>query len=133
MPAPKGNTLAERYKSDEEKQEIYRQYCEHLSKGYSKESFVPCDYRTVESYVEKYPDVLPPEKMQQALRKGQLWWEKTGMGGMLGKLDGPFSSGTWVFNMKNRYGWTNKQEIDHTSGGKKITDINITVHHADDA
>ena len=132
MPAQPGNTTAERYQSDEEKQAIYRQYCEHLSKGYSKESFVPCDYRTVESYVEKYPDVLQPEKMQQALRKGQLWWEKTGMEGMLGKLVGTFSSGTWVFNMKNRYGWTNKQEIDHTSGGEKLSGFKVTINDTGD-
>jgi hypothetical protein len=26
----------------------------------------------------------------------------------------------WIFSMKNMFGWRDKQDIDHTSGGSKI-------------
>lgn len=131
MPAPKGNTFAEKYQSDEEKQAIYAEYCEHLAKGLSKASFVPCDYRTIESYIEKYPKVLPSEKKDQAHREGRLRWEQAGWGGTMGKING-FNATSWIFNMKNRYGWKNMESVDHTSGGDPITNINITVKKRDE-
>jgi len=53
----------------------------------------------------------------------QVWWEKIGKKGMfMGGKDNPFNSTIYTFNMKNRFGWADKQEskVDHTSKGEKI-------------
>lgn len=43
----------------------------------------------------------------------EVWWERTGRsmasGGHVGNAT------VWVFNMKNRFGWHDKQQLDHTS------------------
>lgn len=42
----------------------------------------------------------------------QVWWEKTGRKMATG-ADG--NATVWVFNMKNRFGWHDKQSFDHSS------------------
>jgi len=39
-----------------------------------------------------------------------LWWENKGREGMTGKISG-FNAAVWIFNMKNKFGWRDKQEI----------------------
>ena len=53
----------------------------------------------------------------------EIWWENTGQEGMfMGGKDNPFNGALWSFNMKNRFGWTDKQEVqqDITSKGDKV-------------
>ena len=47
------------------------------------------------------------------------WWDKTGRLNSLGALNG--NSATWVFNMKNRFGWTDKTEVDNKSSDGSMT------------
>lgn len=42
----------------------------------------------------------------------EIWWERQGR---RMSQDGVGSAAVWVFNMKNRFGWRDKQEIDHSS------------------
>lgn len=42
-----------------------------------------------------------------------VWWERRGRDMATGK-DG--NATVWIFNMKNRFGWRDKQEVDHRSG-----------------
>lgn len=50
----------------------------------------------------------------------QTWWERTGRN-MAKGAEG--NSAVWIFNMKNRFGWKDKQEIEH-SGGLAIVKVN---------
>ena len=43
--------------------------------------------------------------------KSVLFWEKIGMLGMMGKIPN-FSASTWIFQMKNRWGWSEKLSVD---------------------
>ena len=96
----------------EEMRSLIAQYVAHRADGFSKESFVPCDYRTIERHLEVYSDLLQSEKkmLQQADREGLLFWER--LGKEIAKTgDGNVTS--WIFNMKNRYPqyWADKREM----------------------
>jgi len=42
-----------------------------------------------------------------------------GRSGAAGRITG-FNPAAWIFNMKNRFGWRDKQEIEHTGEFAKI-------------
>jgi len=43
----------------------------------------------------------------------QVWWERQGRKMSCGESDG--NATTWIFNMKNRFGWHDKQQVDNIS------------------
>jgi hypothetical protein len=129
MPFQDGNQDAAY--SNQEIKELAKQYCEHLSQGLSKQSFVECCYKTIESRIEKEPDVFQSEKkgIEKALRASRLWWESIGKENILNQettvkdSEGNFqtvktslNAAAWIFNMKNRFKeeWRDKQEIETT-------------------
>ena len=50
----------------------------------------------------------------------QVWWERTGRKMAGGEADG--NATVWIFNMKNRFGWKDKTETEHT-GSVAVTQI----------
>ena len=70
---------------------------------------------TVKKYIKEYPEDFDSEKIEAAKRESLLFWEKMGIDGTRGKIPF-FNAGSWIFNMKNRAGWTDK--VDHDHGGK---------------
>jgi hypothetical protein len=42
-----------------------------------------------------------------------------------GESDG--NATTWIFNMKNRFGWHDKQQVDNISSDGSMTPVGITV------
>lgn len=114
MPAPEGNQNNKKWKTPEERQAVCRQLCEHLSAGLSLACFPPCDPKTLRRYVEEYPVDFPAEEIERAFRRGRLEWETIGKDGAKGQLQG-FNNGSWIFNMKNRYGWKDMREFEGLS------------------
>lgn len=115
MPAPAGNNYNE-YPIEEIKILIGR-FALHIGEGYSKESFVECDYRTIESHLEKYPEELQAEKreVEKAYRQCRQTWETHGIKLVKGGYEGG-STTAYIFNMKNRFPdeWREKQEIEQS-------------------
>ena len=92
-----------------------REYCDRLTqwmaKGMSFESFagdVDVDRDTIYQWAKVHIEFSDAKKRGSA--KSQAFWEKIGVAGSSGKLPG-FQTGAWVFNMKNRFSWKDRQEI----------------------
>lgn len=97
---------------------------EHMKEGYSFESFgaIANVHRScLYQWLEKHEDFR--EAKELATVKSLFQWEKMGMEGMyMGGKDNPFNSTVWVFNMKNRFGWSDRKE-----DSKEDTKTEITV------
>lgn len=65
--------------------------------------------------LEDSEDFRGTVKAAQALC--EVWWERRGRDMATG---GDGNATVWIFNMKNRFGWRDKQEVDHTTGGKPM-------------
>lgn len=53
------------------------------------------------------------ETINRCAQKCQVWWEKNGRLNLASK---DFNSTLWYMNMKNRFGWKDKQEVDNKGG-----------------
>jgi len=66
--------------------------------GISKETF--------HKWEKLYPDFSDSYKKGKEL--SEAWWTKLGRAGATGKAK--IQPATWIFNMKNRFGWTDRVE-----------------------
>lgn len=51
----------------------------------------------------------------------QAWWERQGRKMSSGESDG--NATTWIFNMKNRFGWRDKTELTGEGGGPMVIEV----------
>lgn len=129
---------------------------DHMEKGYSFESFagvVRKSKQTIYDWTEANAEFLDAKKV--GLELSRLYWERKAidhMNGVVSKEDvklirgaiednqdtggpvtikidaGYFNNTLWIFNMKNRFGWRDKQDIEHSGpDGKPLGAQNITV------
>ncbi len=71
--------------------------------------FPEASARTIRHYAKAYPEDFPAENLEAAAREGLLVWEQLGLQGAKGEI-AKFSATAWMFNMKNRAGWRDRQE-----------------------
>lgn len=107
-PVPKGVGRPTKYHPDLceflpamfERGESVSEVCVALS--LSKETF----YR----WVEEHPEFSNAYKA--GLARSEAWWSRLGRAGAAGFVD--IQPATWVFNMKNRFSWTDRIETEHS-------------------
>ena len=105
---------------------------DHMSKGYSFETFgalVHHSKDTLYRWLKEYPEFS--DAYEIARIKCQMFWERGGISGTFGLrtktvIDGKevvvdpkkFNASSWSFNMKNRFRWTDRQDL--TTGDEKL-------------
>jgi hypothetical protein len=102
------------------KQEMCQQVIDAMAQGLSKEAAAAeigiCD-DTFHRWVKEIPEFS--DAVKEGTRQNLLFWEKLGLSGATGALSG-FNATTWIFNMKNRFGWSDKQQVE-TNGNQNVT------------
>lgn len=106
------------------------EYCamliKHMKRGLSFESFSAVigvcrdtlfawSSETNNSFIPAFSDAK-----KKAFAENLLFWEKLGIDGLWGSKDCSFNSTVWIFNMKNRHRWRDRQEIE--------LDANVTTN-----
>lgn len=93
------------------KKEFCERLIKHMEDGLSFEAFageIGVAIDTVYNWNKKHPEFSEAKKIGTA--KSQLFWEKMGRSGVVGKIPG-FNTAAWIFNMKNRFNWRDKREF----------------------
>lgn len=100
------------------------EYCkaliDHLASGLSFESFaatIDVNRDTLYEWEKVHPAFSDARKI--GTEKSLIFWEKMGLTGALGKIKG-FQPAVYIFTMKNRFRWTDRQETTH-AGGVEVT------------
>jgi hypothetical protein len=70
--------------------------------------------------MKKHPEDFDTQKIEQAERQCIRFWEEMGKDGAAGKIKN-FNPAAWIFNVKNRLRWKDKQEIEHSGEIKGVT------------
>lgn len=95
------------------------EYCEllieHMGSGLSFEAFagvVGVCKKTLYDWEKANPEFLHAKS--EGLEKARLFWEKLGVNNIINESFGKdgsrsLNSTVWIFNMKNRFGWRDKQ------------------------
>lgn len=96
--------------SAEERRKMFQKVCSHLRAGYSLDCFDELAEAAVKHYVEAFPGEFCPDEYAKALRVGKLGWEQIGRRQADGTCMG--NSRSWYYNMSNRYGWSERSQID---------------------
>lgn len=107
------NRLRQSYKY---KPEYAEKLIEHMARGLSYESFAGAcrvTQKTLYNWEQKHEEFAKAKEL--AVAANRAFWERVGMEGMTGEFE-KFNSAIWIFNMKNRFGWTDKRETktEHT-------------------
>jgi hypothetical protein len=91
-------------------------------------------YTTLQAWREKYPEF--DKAVRDGIKASEAHWTGIGHKAALGQMDG-FNATAWIFNMKNRFQWADKQEIkqDHTSsdGSMSPTRIELVAPKGEDS
>jgi len=65
---------------------------------------------TLYNWEKEHPEFL--EAKRKAFEANRIFWERIGLAGMAGKIDG-FNATVWIFNMKNRHHWRDRIETEN--------------------
>lgn len=116
------NNFAEKFKTQIQRKKLLTEYLNHICCGYSDKSFTLCDMDTFLVYCKKYPNDFPTDMIERGRRERLFFWERIGIEGTTGKIQG-YNSRSWEFNMKNRFKWSEKIEVEST--GNIVTSISF--------
>jgi hypothetical protein len=98
------------------KPEFCEQLIAHMSEGYGPNTFgakVGVARETIYVWIKEIPEFGEAHKL--GLAHYEKVWEQMGMQGVMGSVQG-FNASAWIFNMKNRFKWTDRQETTHEAG-----------------
>lgn len=95
---------------------------EHMQQGFSFESFgaspVGVAKDTLYEWVKRHPEFADAKKKAEI--ESLHFWEQIGIDGAKGVYKN-FNAASWIFNMKNRFKWTDRTEQSIDESANKIT------------
>lgn len=115
--AMKNNRNGIKLKTDDIRQEAFKQYLDHLSRGYPKEAFFfdhkthSVCWKTMERYIQENPAEFPPHLIERAKSARYKHWLDKG----ITLMEGGFRNGSpvvWQTIMRNIFraeGWDREQ------------------------
>ena len=65
-------------------------------------------------FLEEEPEFS--ETVKRAQERAEAWWNKVGRSNLELSKGESFNSTTWIFNMKNRFNWRDKQDVNQSGG-----------------
>ena len=74
-------------------------------------------------WVKKYPEFA--EAYEQGKLYSEAWWTKLGRAGAAGQV--ALNATPWIFNMKNRFGWTDQPKDDKSDDAAPVNIVINTV------
>ena len=93
-----------------------------MSKGFSFEAFaghIGVAGQTIYTWTDKHPEFLEAKK--EAFEKSRVFWESAAIEGLWNQPgEKTLNNAAWVFNMKNRFGWTDRREVQSTNENKTV-------------
>lgn len=113
------NNNGTKLKDADVRQEAYRQYCEYLASGRSKEGWVfehpqlTCTFKTMEKYISECPFEFPIIHKNIAEAKSYKAWELRGTDMLDGKQE-KCQPAIYQMFMRNKFGW-DKDSIDEVA------------------
>lgn len=109
------------------------EYCEmlikYMAQGYSFEAFagiVRTTKQTIYTWTEEFPEFL--DAKEEGFARSREFWEKQAIDGLWniqGEGSRNLNNTAWVFNMKNRFGWRDKQP-------DEASDVTVNVNTMSD-
>jgi hypothetical protein len=96
--------------SADERRRVFKELCTHVKAGYSMDCFILLSDVAIRTYLKDFPDEFVEEELVKAMREGKVYWEGIGMQQAIGTCLG--NSRSWYYNMANRYGWSEKAQIE---------------------
>jgi hypothetical protein len=108
--AQPGNTHALKFVGAELRQEAYRQFCAHLAKGKSLESWyfehpdMTLTYKTMQKYMAQFPEEFPAIQLEVAKMKGYQLWEDVVADSATGRNKDANTASLQML-MRNKFRW----------------------------
>jgi hypothetical protein len=105
----------------EYREEFCQKLIDFMSEGYSFEAFageVGTSYHSLYRWVQTQTAFRDAKKIAEG--KYRKYWETIGKAGMLGKIPG-FNTTIWIFSMKNRFGWSDRKELEEAKTIEAVT------------
>lgn len=110
-----GNKCGTKLKEPDIRQEAYKQYCEYLASGRSKQGWtfrhpeLSCTHETMEKYISENPTEFAPINKKLAESSSFNVWEEKGMN----MLNSPEKCQPAIYQMfmRNKFGW-DKESVD---------------------
>lgn len=109
-----------------ERRKMFKELQRHVENGYSMDCFGPLSLGSIEKFLKDYPLEFVVADLEQSIRKAKAKWESIGERQSNGSCIG--NSRSWVYNMINRYKWTDRVQVEAEHKGAVA--INI-VSYAD--
>ena len=85
---------------------------EHMSQGYSFESFAglkKVNQDTIHEWAKVHPAFSEAKKI--AFEQSRIFWERMSIEGLWNTKDKSMNTGMFCINMKNRFKWTDRVEV----------------------